>query len=311
MLPQLEDYVLAREGVADIVEFEEHFRQQGGGDANQSRAIMWQLCVETLLPMPSAWRTSLNFSICFNQCNTTWCPQPASDFLTPAKAEACLPDSVQWSDVQSCVSASGAALEAADAAQSEKECPGCPGPTVHINGNYAGHFPDQTTHTLLRQICGNYTSGGGTPPPGCTIDDEDQDATRREFTEWASTHKKAYLAREGLDADDAESTSEFALRYAAFRASVKRIAALNVAHAPHTTFALNQFSDLSPAEFTARMHTHREGSVVERATFAARTPIASTSSSPRAAPEAWDWATKKALTPIKNQGQCGCVRSLL
>jgi hypothetical protein len=285
MLPQFEDFILSRQGVSEILTFEEHFKLQGSTLVkDQSAAIQWQLCVGKLLP--AAWRTNFNYSICLNQCNTTWCPQPAQDYLTASKAEACLPASVKWSDVQSCVTASGAAMQKADAALSENDCPGCSGPTVHINGAYAGHHPD-LSHVLLKQICGNFT---GTKPAGCTID---------QFAVWASTHGKAYRA-EPLSA-------EFALRHDAFRASIKRVASLNAAHAPHTTFDLNQFSDLTPTEFTARMHTHRGLSGAGRAHSAAQTPIATTSSFPT--PQAWDWSTKQALTPIKNQGDCGCAHT--
>ena len=288
MLPQFEDFILSRQGVAEILTFEEHFKLQGSTLVkDQSAAIQWQLCVGKLLP--AAWRTNFNYSICLNQCNTTWCPQPAQDYLTASKAEACLPASVKWSDVQSCVTAGGAAMQKADAALSEKDCPGCSGPTVHINGGYAGHHPDQLSHVLLKQICGNFT---GTKPAGCTID---------EFAAWASTHGKAYRA-EPLSA-------EFALRHDAFRASIKRVASLNAAHAPHTTFDVNQFSDLTPTEFTARMHTHRGLSGAGRARSAAQTPIATTSSF--TTPKAWDWLAKQALTPIKNQGDCGYTHTHL
>ncbi|KAJ1254876.1 hypothetical protein BS78_K315100 [Paspalum vaginatum] len=96
--------------------------------------------------------------------------------------------------------------------------------------------------------------------------------------------------------------TEKARRFEVFKANVKFIESFNVAGNRKFWLGVNQFDDLSNDEFRAtktnkgfqsnsvKLHTgFRYGNV-----------------SIDALPSTVDWRTKGAVTPIKNQGQCGC-----
>lgn len=166
--------MLSKEGLADIIEWTEEFMLEGpdpGG--NQTEAIHWELCA---MEIASAWAGGYNFSVCLNQCTyyiptdpmSLRCPQPAQNYMTPAKAEECAGTvGLQWSAVQSCVADRGEHLRLASQQRYVSQCPGCPGPTTFINGKFAGHHPGGTCSTCfdaLAMICGNYT---GVKPKGC------------------------------------------------------------------------------------------------------------------------------------------------
>ena len=158
--------MLAREGLADIIEWTEEFETESP-DANQTQAIRWELCA---MDVASDWTVGFDFGLCFNQCTTTFCPQPASDYLTEAKAKECAVSvGLAWSDIAACESGRGEDLRKASQQRYMSQCPGCPGPTTHINGGFAGHHPNGSAHdphaSFLDQICGNYT---GTKPAGCS-----------------------------------------------------------------------------------------------------------------------------------------------
>jgi hypothetical protein len=144
--------------VQEIIRFDTEFL--AAADANQSSAAIYQLCAKSLSPQWSAFE----FDTCFDNCTATFCPQPAWKFMTEAKAEACAKSAgISWKAVSECSrTPHGADLLAASLNRSHKECPGCPGPTVMVNGQYAGHHPG--ADPILAVICGNYT---GTKPKGC------------------------------------------------------------------------------------------------------------------------------------------------
>ena len=104
--------MLSKAGLADIIEWVEEFEMEGAGDANQTDAIHWELCVMDLVK--PAWTKGFDYSLCLNQCNATFCPQPPADYLTAAKAEACAGQlGLQWGDVLSCVKDRGEQLRLA------------------------------------------------------------------------------------------------------------------------------------------------------------------------------------------------------
>jgi C1A family cysteine protease len=111
-----------------------------------------------------------------------------------------------------------------------------------------------------------------------------------EFVLWAIDHGKNYNA------------AEVNQRYLNFMASKQRIANLNqdaAAKGMNTKFALNRFSDMTPEEFKATMmgYVPRSQSAVNAlpATIPTVTEI----------PTSFDWRNKGAVTPVKDQGQCG------
>jgi len=87
---------------------------------------------------------------------------------------------------------------------------------------------------------------------------------------------------------------DFAGKFAAFKFNMDFVASWN-ADSEHHRVAINQFADLTLAEYTAMYLGTRQtvtGWTLEQGT-------------PAAAPTSVDWRTKGAVTPIKDQGQCG------
>jgi len=105
------------------------------------------------------------------------------------------------------------------------------------------------------------------------------------FQTWAARHGKVY-----------SSPEEATMREAIFAANVAKINAHNAAGSSWT-MAVNEFADLTSTEFAvARIGGYKPRTL-------RRTRNVSTLSA--AAPTSVDWTTKGAVTPVKNQGQCG------
>ena len=113
------------------------------------------------------------------------------------------------------------------------------------------------------------------------------------FQRWATLHEKPYLT----------DAAELKKRQAIFSQNVEIIRAHNAGGAS-TTLGLNQFADLTFAEFSDKMLGYKpelaqlggEGNAARRDTF---------SHADVNAPKEVDWVSKGAVTPVKNQGQCG------
>jgi len=101
------------------------------------------------------------------------------------------------------------------------------------------------------------------------------------FTFWMQQHQKSY------------HHDEFLLRYRTFKSNLGFINAHNAKNATFSV-ALNKFGDLSAEEFSQLYLGTR---------FTATGPMHK--SAPQALPASWNWNTRGAVTPIKNQGQCG------
>jgi len=99
------------------------------------------------------------------------------------------------------------------------------------------------------------------------------------------THGKTYATND-----------EYTLRLTNFKASLKRIAAKN--SRSNATFAVNKFSDLSPAEFK-RLYLMKN----------TITPLYSNTDVLKptvdAVPATFDWRSSNVVTPVKDQEQCG------
>jgi len=109
-----------------------------------------------------------------------------------------------------------------------------------------------------------------------------------EFAEFMVRFKKTY------------SLEDLPQRIAAFKASNERIAKLNEEAEQSklkTIYALNKFSDLTPEEFKAKFMGYKSISLSVEAPIFKDNGVS--------IPDSLDWRTKGAVTPVKNQGQCG------
>jgi cathepsin L len=87
---------------------------------------------------------------------------------------------------------------------------------------------------------------------------------------------------------------EFLHRYRTFKANLDFINGHNKANKTFTV-AMNKFGDLSVHEFS-RIYLGTRATVVPKHVRSVHNPKL---------PAAWDWRKQGAVTPIKNQGQCG------
>jgi cathepsin L len=87
-------------------------------------------------------------------------------------------------------------------------------------------------------------------------------------------------------------------RYKIFKATADFVDAHNAKGLSYTV-AINQFSDLTNEEF----QTYFMGTHVDATTHVRKGEKQAESSAP--VPASWDWRDKGAVTPVKDQGQCG------
>jgi C1A family cysteine protease len=107
-----------------------------------------------------------------------------------------------------------------------------------------------------------------------------------EFTKWVSNNNKVYA-----------TTEEYQYRLAVFADNVDIIQSLNEASNGGATYGLNEFSDLTSAEFRQLYNGYIP---------AASDAVKETLDLPNvAAPDTFSWITENKVTPVKNQAQCG------
>jgi len=94
---------------------------------------------------------------------------------------------------------------------------------------------------------------------------------------------------------------EFQTRYKNFQATVKRIEDLNNEEGQKAHFAINQFADLSVEEFKA-IYLMPTFDAADLCIWPWRHGVGADVS---ALPTKFDWRSKNAVTPVKNQGDCG------
>jgi len=112
------------------------------------------------------------------------------------------------------------------------------------------------------------------------------DVAEQQFAAWMVKHNIEYATPE-----------EHAMRFENFKASLLRVQLKNQ-RGTNATFAINKFSDLSPAEFKAK-YLMAEPVRNPKANRDVLKPTVST------LPSTFDWRDKKVVSPVKDQGQCG------
>jgi len=107
------------------------------------------------------------------------------------------------------------------------------------------------------------------------------------FADFVKTYNKVYVTQ-----------SEYQKREVIFQENLQRAALLNAKSQGSASFGVNKFMDLSPEEFRAT-HLMPKGKI--NPTYSKYLSIFQA----EALPTSFDWATKGAVTPVKDQGQCG------
>jgi len=109
------------------------------------------------------------------------------------------------------------------------------------------------------------------------------------FTRFVDQYNKQYEA------------SEFFTRYNVFKQNLNFVLAHNAKGDASYTVAINEFGDLTSKEFSAKMnklqHVNRQ--------FTRDFTAWNATPKPAVTADALDWRSRGAVTPIKNQGQCG------
>jgi C1A family cysteine protease len=109
------------------------------------------------------------------------------------------------------------------------------------------------------------------------------------WSAWKNQHKKAYTA------------SEEVMRFGIFIENFNKIQKLN-AESEGVTFAVNKFADLTATEFKA---IYASGFIGAAEQTQVSRPSFRRSGALTALPDSVDWRNKGAVTPVKDQAQCG------
>jgi len=121
-----------------------------------------------------------------------------------------------------------------------------------------------------------------------TVTDVNEQAIFDLFNHWKLTYGKMY-------ATESQETE----KYATFKANYMWILNWNADVTSTSVSGLNQFSDMTTAEFSAAISCLNAGT-----TFPTSNTVWN-NTDVGALPDSWNWNSQGAVTPIKNQGQCG------
>jgi len=91
---------------------------------------------------------------------------------------------------------------------------------------------------------------------------------------------------------------EYARRFGIFQKNMQIAEKLNALHGGMATFGVTKFSDLSEEEFRATV-------LMPAGSIKQRNKVVSDREFSNDIPTEWDWISKGAVTPVKDQGQCG------
>ncbi|KAK1424798.1 hypothetical protein QVD17_20136 [Tagetes erecta] len=105
--------------------------------------------------------------------------------------------------------------------------------------------------------------------------------------QWMALHRRVY-----------KDAAEKEMRFNIFKANVEHIEAVNTEAGKSYKLGLNAFSDMTNDEFRASRNGFKVSSRLRTTGFRYENITA--------VPSSIDWRQKGAVTPVKNQGQCGC-----
>jgi C1A family cysteine protease len=112
-------------------------------------------------------------------------------------------------------------------------------------------------------------------------------SAQQEWTNFKSKFNRSYA-----------SVEEESYRFSVFKENVRQ-AKIRNSKDPHATFGVTKFSDITTAEFKATYLMNVTMPAVQKGTKIASAP------KNVQLPTSFDWSSKGALTPVKDQGQCG------
>jgi C1A family cysteine protease len=114
-----------------------------------------------------------------------------------------------------------------------------------------------------------------------------------EFEAWTKQYNKKYVA----DAD-------YEHAYSNYLDNAVRVNKLNAESNGKTTYAMTKFADMSPAEFQ-KMYLNTKPGDIAKQLKEHGVAVAEPKTAPNGLPDTWDWRLKNAVTPVKDQEQCG------
>ena len=98
-----------------------------------------------------------------------------------------------------------------------------------------------------------------------------------------------------------ESLHVLEKRFEIFKQNIRNIFEHNLRSEQNFTMGINQFTDLTPEEFKV---TYANG-LNSELRLGGKPSCKTYTPSGKVVPDYWDWRDKGAVTPVKNQGQCG------
>ncbi|OMO80653.1 hypothetical protein COLO4_23998 [Corchorus olitorius] len=121
-----------------------------------------------------------------------------------------------------------------------------------------------------------------------TLQSQDESSMHERHEQWMAQYGRVY-----------KDLNDKAKRFRIFKENVAFIDSFNAANNKPYKLGINQFADLTNEEFTASRNRFKGHMFSDTATSFRYENVT-------AIPSAMDWRKKGAVTPVKDQGQCGC-----
>ncbi|OMO61095.1 hypothetical protein COLO4_33565 [Corchorus olitorius] len=124
-----------------------------------------------------------------------------------------------------------------------------------------------------------------------TFPSQDESLMYKKHKQWMALHGRVY-----------EDLKEKAKRFKFFKENMAFIESFNAANNKPYKLGINQFADLTNEEFTASRNRFKGSPQMNPNTALISFKYENVTETP----SAMDWRQKGAVTPVKDQGQCGC-----